>query len=70
MPGVDTHGENVPTGTGELPNVRVYTLGVSKGTHSLFARCSRMSKTGCYENPYAVTGSKVLCTGHRLRGST
>ena len=59
MPGVDTHGEN---GMEILTNFRMYgsiRLNLSKGNFPRFAGCSRISKTGCYETPCAVTGGKV-----------
>ena|GEM_PF-6178329 len=59
MPGVDTHGENVHPA---LTNFRMYgsiRLNLSKGNFPRFAGCSRISKTGCYESPYAVTGGKA-----------
>lgn len=59
MPGVGTYGEN---GGKTLTNFRMYgsiRLGLPKGILPRFAECSRMSKTGCYESPYAVTGGKA-----------
>ena len=68
MPGVDTHGEN---GMKILTNFRTYgsiRLNLSKGNFPRFAGCSRISKIGCYESPYAVTGGKTVKVGYRLRG--
>ena len=51
------HGENVQSA---LANFRMYGLpGLPKGIHPLLAGCPWMSKQGCYENPFAVTGGKA-----------
>ena len=59
MPGVDAHGQN---GMKILTNLRMYgsiRLNLPKGNFPRFAGRSRISKTGCYESPYAVTGGKA-----------
>jgi len=63
MPGVDTHGENSMK---ILTNFRMYgsiRLNLPKGNFPRFAGYSRISKTGCYERPYAVTGGKTARLG-------
>ena len=56
----DTNGENVrPTAltTSECTGLNVVSM--PKGCGHFNMACPWMSKTGCYENPHAVTGGKV-----------
>ena len=66
----NTHGENVYTKA--LTYFRMYKskrLNLPNGnSHQRWGVCG-MSKNGCYENPYIVTGDMVK-TKHRLRGRT
>jgi hypothetical protein len=66
MPGVGIYGEN---GGKTLTNFRMYgsiPVGLPKGILPRFAECSRISKIGCYESPYAVTGGKAERLGTGL----
>jgi hypothetical protein len=53
--------------------VGLYVWDSRKASAALFkilAAYSRISKTGCYESPYIVTGDMIFLIVHRLRGST
>lgn len=66
----NTHGENVYTKA--LTYFRMYKskrLNLPNGNSYQKMGCLWMSKNGCYENPYIVTGDMAKAK-HRLRGRT
>ena len=66
----NTHGENVYTKTLTYFQMKKSRrLNLSNGKLPSMMVCSWISKIGCYENPYIVTGDKAKAE-HRLRGST